>query len=131
MAGSSNKERGWLPHVLIPSSPAQTGCTENAEGPPPVIAALDGMMVAEAIRQVAPACAGASHPQQGVNEQPVVTAWPALALAPAWNQMTQALPLVVTQPVNVAARHGRTSKSALNHVRRRIGTPIIEIVTTA
>jgi hypothetical protein len=83
---------------------------QGATRDPAVVAALDGLMVAEPLRQVAPARTGTGRPEQRVNKQPVVAAWSALAFAPAWNQIPQPRPLIVAQPVHVATRHGRTSK---------------------
>ena len=103
----------------LPSAPQESGLGHPARSIG--VATLDGLMVTEAVRQVAPACTGTGHLQQRIDEQPVVAAWPALALAPTWNQITQPVPSIVAQPVYLAARHGRPPKSALNHAEHQMG----------
>ena len=73
-----------------------------------IVAALGGSNLAQALGQLLPAPTGPGHPEDGIQEQPVVRAWATFALAPAWHQRRPPRPLRITQNIGVARhRHRR------------------------
>jgi hypothetical protein len=79
---------------------------QNAARDPAIIAPLHGPVVAQALRQIAPARARAGHPEQSVHEAAVIAARAALPPPPARDQVLDALPLVVPQRVRIDGVHG-------------------------
>jgi hypothetical protein len=69
---------------------------QNAHLDPAVIAALYGFVVAQSLRQIAPAPARAGRPQQRVQKPSIVGARTPLALAPAGHKRLKPLPLVIS-----------------------------------
>lgn len=74
---------------------------QNAHLDPAVIAALYGFVVAQSLRQIAPAPARAGHPQQGVQKPSIVGARTPLALPAARRKLLKPLPLVVPQRIDI------------------------------
>src|SRR5690606_29553611 len=85
---------------------------EHAPLDPAVIAPLDRLIGAEALRQIAPARPRARQLQQRIKEEPRVAARTALALAPAGHELAQPLPLIV--PENLAF-HASLPPPAVRH----------------
>jgi hypothetical protein len=68
---------------------------------PAVVASLHRAVIAKSLGQIAPACAGAGHPQQGIQKPPVVRARPPLAFGPPRHKSLDPLPLIIRQPVDI------------------------------
>lgn len=85
-----------------------SACKKASSAPrdPAIVAALHRLMVAEAFGQIAPAAARAGHPQQRVDEAPVVAARPALAGSAARHKILQPLPLIVAQRIHIPNHQG-------------------------
>lgn len=89
-----------------------------ARAQPSVVARLDGVDVAVALRQVTSTGSGPCHPKQRVEELTTVGAGPAFALATARHQLLKPFPLAVRQILIV---HERPLAGALTiHAMRLI-----------
>jgi hypothetical protein len=87
---------------------------------PAIVAPLHRVVVAKLLRQVTPAPTRTRHPQQGIEEPPVIGARPALALAPARHKILDSLPLVIPQPVAI---HADLPKVSVESDLRLLGNP--------
>lgn len=63
-------------------------------------------MIAETFGQIAPTAARAGHPQQRIDEAPVVATRPALTGSPSRYEITKPLPLIVAQRVHIPNHQG-------------------------
>ncbi len=90
---------------------------------PAIIAAFYGLMVAKTLRQIAPAAAGTGHPEQRIHKAPIVATRPALTRTAAGNQVSQPIPLIVTQRVNIPYHQADPQKLDLNQNFGRAGIP--------
>jgi hypothetical protein len=74
---------------------------EDAHLDPAIVAPLNRPVVAKLSREITPAATRTRHPQQGIEEPPVVGARPAFALASTRKKTLETLPLIVPKPVTV------------------------------
>src|SRR5580698_1579728 len=87
---------------------------------PAVIAALYGFVVAQSLRQIAPAPARAGHPEQRVQKPAIVGARTPLALPAAGHKLLKPLPLVVSKHVAI---HRRSPKISVESDSRPFQNP--------
>jgi hypothetical protein len=76
---------------------------KDAHLDPAIVAPLHRAVVAKPLRQVTPAPTRTRHPQQGIEELPVVGARAALALASTRQKNLDPIPLVIPQLVAIHA----------------------------
>ncbi|ERM03539.1 hypothetical protein Q644_01195 [Brucella intermedia 229E] len=93
---------------------------QNTHLDPAVIASLDGLVIAIMLRQIAPAPAGAGHPDQRFDKSAVVGTRTPPPFASSWNERLDSRPLFGTQPINI---HDQPPKVSLESDLLPVGNP--------
>src|SRR5690606_2754271 len=98
--------RGWRWSRSRPSQdrapwPVRRTAFEHTHPVPAVVAPFDGLIVAVALGQIAPATTRAGHPDPGVDKASVVGARAASALATTRHRRLNASPLLIVERIDI------------------------------